>query len=169
MEIQLRPCPYCAEDIEDSVAVCPYCESDVTVTPTASVEATEAPKAKNSTGRTLVIAGALALLLGAYLPWASITSPFFGTISIAGYEVDGIFSGVIGLILLIGALITHGKPGRPYSVAATLLAIVAAIIVFPKFILPTSLAMGSIGSGLFVSAMGVFLAAVGGLVRVPER
>ena len=57
-------------------------------------------------GRQLVIVGAIPLLIGAALPWASVTS-IFGKISRAGYEGDGVYTGGIALLLLLGAVLSE--------------------------------------------------------------
>ena len=127
----------------------------------------------NSPGRTMVQLGALALVIGALLPWAHITAVFIGKVSKAGYEGDGTFTGGIGLLLLVGALASKGKVGKPYSPASTVFAVIVGLILLVDLAQIGSvgadmeLAVVQTGVGIYLSLVGAFLVFVGGLMRVP--
>lgn len=125
-------------------------------------------------GRQITLLGATALVIGALLPWVTATS-IFGSISINGYEGDGIITGGIGLLILISALLTKGKAGKRYSVAGTIFGAIVALLVFWE-ISNVNLAAenadyvrASVGSGLYLSMIGAILVVIGGLQRLsPE-
>jgi hypothetical protein len=49
-----------------------------------------------------VYAGAVAVIaLGVFLPWATLSAPFIGTLSKAGFEGDGIFALVFALVYVV--------------------------------------------------------------------
>jgi len=127
-------------------------------------------------GQQLSLIGAIGLLVGAMLPWATIQSALLGlSVSKAGYEGDGVFTGAIGLLLLIGAVVSKGKPGKRYSVATALLALVAFLILaFDLSNVSSAVTdageglLASVGPGIYVSIVGAILALVGGLQVVPQ-
>lgn len=113
-------------------------------------------------GQQLALLGALALLVGALLPWASVTSPILGlSLSKAGYEGDGMFTGAIGLLLLLGSVLYKGEPGRIYSIGTSILAFLGGVILLYDFSNISSLTsqagqgvMTSIGPGVYLSIVG---------------
>ncbi len=123
--------------------------------------------------RTTTLIGAAGLLLGMLLPWATITAPFVGTVTVAGYQGDGVITGGIGLLLLIGALVYKGKSGKMYSIASALLGLAAAAVAAPKIVtVGSALAgqssvIGGVGVGVYVTVIGGVIALVGGLMRMP--
>ena len=76
-------------------------------------------------GQQITLIGALALLIAAFLPWISLTE-LYGNVSgveqgiAIGWEGDGIMTGGIGLILIIGALLYKGWPGKRYSITGAM-------------------------------------------------
>ena len=127
-------------------------------------------------GQLLLVLGGLALIIGALLPWATLTSFLVGSFSRAGYEGDGIITGGIGILLLFGGLLVKGKPGKLYSLAGSFFALIAGLILVSDFSNVSGIVrdmdaeesmMASIGPGLYLSALGAVLALVGGLQRVP--
>jgi hypothetical protein len=142
---------------------------------TADSRAALEPKKATSTttGRTMVQLGALGLVIGALLPWAHITAAFVGKVSKAGYEGDGAFTGGIGLLILIGALVSKGKVGKPYSVASAVFSVIAGLILLVDLAQVGSIgadlefAVVQTGVGIYLSLVGAFLAFLGGLRRVP--
>ena len=127
-------------------------------------------------GQQLTLWGGICLVAGALLPWAKVTSTFLGmSISKAGYEGDGLFTGAIGLLLLISAILSKGKPGKVYSIASTIFAVIAGLILFSDLTGINSLVsnggssvMASAGVGIYVSIIGVVFAIIGGLQNVPS-
>lgn len=119
--------------------------------------------------------GAAALIGGALLPWVTASAGIF-SLSKAGYEGDGIFTGAIGVILLLGALLGKGKPGARFSVAGAILAVIAGLIgaydllnVSAKVAeISAGSVAASVGAGLYVTLLGAILGLVGGLQSVPE-
>jgi hypothetical protein len=128
-------------------------------------------------GQQLTMLGAIGLIIGALLPWASISS-IFGKISKAGYEGDGVITGAIGLLLLIGSLLNKGKSGKRYSIASAVFAIGAGIIGISDLmninsavadISSDSLVLASTGPGVYITIIGAVLALVGGLQKMPDE
>jgi hypothetical protein len=125
--------------------------------------------------RITTLVGATLLVVGALLPWATMTAPLVGIVNLYGYQGDGRITGGIGLLLFLGALITRATPGKRYSVAIGLLAALALLVAGLKVLsvgfaeaVVSGLATGSIGMGVWVSVLGATLAVVGGLTKVPE-
>ena len=119
----------------------------------------------------VTLVGAIGLVIGAVLPWAKIAS-IFGEITKAGYEGDGIFTGIIGGVLILGALLSKGKPGKRYSVASSLVAGIAGLIALFDLINVSSaisdlgsegIVMASVGAGLYITLLAALIAVVGGL------
>jgi hypothetical protein len=127
-------------------------------------------------GQQLTLFGAFGLLVGAFLPWATIASPLLGlSLSKAGYEGDGLFTGGVGLLLLLGSVISKGKPGRLYSIAGVVFSVLAGAILFMDLSSVRGVVsdvgedvIASVGPGVYVSIVGALLALVGGLQRVPS-
>jgi hypothetical protein len=129
-------------------------------------------------GQQVILIGAICLIVGTLLPWASVASVLGITISKAGYEGDGLISGGIGVLLLLSALLSKGKPGKMYSPAASVFALVAGVVAILDIINVSqvitrtsadSTVIASVGSGLYVTLLGALLGFVGGLVQVPLR
>lgn len=119
--------------------------------------------------RNMFLIGSMLLIIGALLPWAKMTTAF-GTMSLAGYEGDGIISGGIGVLLLIGGLLSKGKLNKPYSIAGAIFGCIAGLVVIPKIFsigsFTSDIAYTSAGAGIYVSILGVILVIVGGLKKV---
>lgn len=127
-------------------------------------------------GQTLCLIGGISLLFGALLPWATVRSLTLGlSLSKAGYEGDGIITGGFGLLLLIGAVVSKGKPGKTYSVVATILATLAGLASFSALTGVSGFSTGdkglvaSVGPGILLSLAGAVIALVGGLQTVPTN
>lgn len=127
-------------------------------------------------GQQLTLWGGICLVVGALLPWANLTSAFLGmSVSKAGYEGDGLITGAIGLLLLISAILAKGKSGKTYSIAATIFAVIAGLILISDLTGINRLVsnaesgvMASAGVGIYVSIIGAVLAVIGGLQKVPS-
>ena len=127
-------------------------------------------------GQQLTLLGAIGLVLGALLPWVKATT-VLGSISKAGYEGDGLITGAIGLILLIGTLLNKGKAGKRYSVASSIFGVIVLVIVGFDYLnvagavsdvqdMP-GVVDASVGAGLYLTLLAAFLVLVGGWQRVP--
>lgn len=125
----------------------------------------------------LTLLGASGLVVGALLPWVKVTT-LFGTLTKAGYEGDGLITGAIGVLLLVGALLHRGKPGQRYSVASAIFGmLVAAVVLFDYTNVASAIADtvdtpgvvdAAVGPGLYLTAVAALLVVVGGWHRVPE-
>lgn len=128
--------------------------------------------------RLLVIGGALALIVGGFLPWISVpnlfglSGPAYEGIEI-GWEGDGFLTTGIGLLLLLSELLLRRGSQRWFAIAGSVLAILAAMVVFLDFrrILEIDPAAGFYAAtdfGIYVTLAGALLALVGCLSkRVP--
>ena len=126
-------------------------------------------------GQKLTLLGAITLIIGMFLPWISVIS-ILGQVSTAGYADDGIFTGVIGVILLLIALLREERPGDRYSVPGAILALIAGLIgIFAFLRLHSAIAnipsdatlVASMGSGIYVTMLGAIFSLIGGLQRLP--
>ena len=121
----------------------------------------------------LSLLGGGALVFGALLPWFTHWDSIVQYLwSFAGYEGDGILTGGIGLLLLIGALVSKRKPGKLYSIPTAVLAAIAGSILLhdlfnpPDFLTYPPGSIVSAGPGIYLSITGAILALAGGFQRV---
>jgi hypothetical protein len=121
----------------------------------------------------IILIGSSALLLGAFLPWISVPN-LFGKVGAAyegieiGWEGDGIVTGGIGLLLLLGVLMFKGRFGKRFSLAEVILAFLAGTIVFQDFLRiaeidPATGVIAATDVGLYVTLLGALVALVGGV------
>ncbi len=74
----------------------------------------------------LTLGGAVAVIVGSFLPWATVTAPFVGHISKAGTDGDGKFTLVVGIaIAVLAAVALAGYRNRILAIAILVLAGVA--------------------------------------------
>lgn len=123
------------------------------------------------TASILTALGGGLLVLGAILPWAVVRSGL-GSIETPGIEGDGVFSLGCGVLIGLIGLVRFDKPISPAGKLVVLaLAALAAYVVVQVFTgLSTAIGdlegdtvRGAIGTGLYVSGLGVLLSFVGGL------
>jgi hypothetical protein len=119
----------------------------------------------------LLVGGAL-VAVGSFLPWIS-ASTFLGTLSRSGLDGggDGVFTLAAGAILaLFGGLVLSGRPVT--RVTRALLWIVVAFLTLIWILdfsdirdrvdlVSSEFAQGSIGSGMWVMAVGAITSVVG--------
>jgi hypothetical protein len=122
--------------------------------------------------RTVVILGAVLVMLAAWLPWSSLPSFLVGDLARQGFAAGGFLKFGLSVLALLGLLL----PWRPLdrvSLLAAILAVVinvASLIAFVRVVqLSTSLELDlgaqlrSIGSGLYLTFAGAWLMLFGGL------
>lgn len=107
------------------------------------------------TGALTSLAGGAVLALGAFMPWATL-----GVFSKAGIDGDGVLTAAAGGGIALLAIIMLANPGRALPVVAFLAAMGAiGIIYYDMWDIYTSVV--HIGSGLYVSWLGVTAAGIG--------
>ena len=127
--------------------------------------------------RVLIIIGGMILIIGSRLPWMSVPvlfgveGPTYEAIEI-GWEDNGIVTGSIGLILLLGGLFLGGRHGAKYSVPGAVLAALTIIVVAGCVgrvfeINPSAGFLAATGVGLYVTLVGGLVALVGVLLKKP--
>ncbi len=127
-------------------------------------------------GQQILFIGSLGLIIGALLPWATVTSGVFGvSLNVAGYQMYGMVTGALGLVFMIVSMASKGTPGKTYS-TPTIVIGVAAILLLASVLMNLNRAVSqadsgglltAIGPGLLMSIAGAVLATVGGLQEVP--
>lgn len=150
---------------------------------TASIPATPRPKAQRvkarrstGSGGTLVavLLGAVLLVVGALLPWASAETPF-ATLTAKGVEGDGVLT--LGAGLLVALLITLGSGRRGPALMCVIVGLLAGLVALVDMSnLADALAeleqdeslllAPSIGVGLWLTAIGAGVVVVGSLASM---
>jgi hypothetical protein len=126
-------------------------------------------------GRTLVLVGSLALIVGGFLPWISVpnlfglSGPSYEGIEV-GWEGDGFRTAGIGLILLLSELLLSGVAHRWFVITEGVLAILAATVVILDFrrileIAPEAGFYAATDIGIYVTLVGALLALIGCLSK----
>ena len=125
--------------------------------------------------RVLIGLGVVAVVIGALLPWASITAVFIGTISFAGTEGDGMLTLVGGLVAGAAAIPAVLLGRRLIWGLAILIMLAGAAIGFVAVYdmgnlqsaigdMPRDVpAKASIGIGLWITLLGALSLISGGL------
>ncbi len=77
---------------------------------------------------------------------------------------------------VISGLLAKGKPGKTYSIAVVIFAVISGLILLFGLSNVNSLVSGtesgvmaSVGPGIYVSIVGAIIALIGGLQKVPAR
>jgi hypothetical protein len=123
----------------------------------------------------LVIAGAIALAVGSFLPWVKASAgPFTATTN--GTSGDGVLTLILaGLIVLLFAVV---KPRRFAAIVTTVLAVIVALITLydtgnissraHDLANGTSGVSASVGVGLILAAAAAFAILIGGIIGIVE-
>jgi len=125
--------------------------------------------------RKQLLIGAIVILVGSIMPWGRVTT-VFGTMTINGTEGDGVITIVLGGILLLVALAHKGTPGKLYSVAGVVLALIALYVSGATMLrmggaaagIDSEYASAGVGSGVFVTIVGSILAAIGSSKKIAD-
>lgn len=191
------PCPRCGESIPAIARECRFCgvvlqqdHSDlsanppppppppVPIAPTDAEFQVNRGNPRNLPGG-LTMAGGILLAVGSFLPWITVTAMFVGTISRNGVEDggDGLYSLGLGVVIcIIGYLFRTGT--RRMAIPTAILGTLSLGIVILEWSFVGDRVEGaknkegaivSIGSGIYVMALGAVLTILGGLLMTLVR
>jgi len=127
--------------------------------------------------RVLIIIGGVILVVGSRLPWMSVPvlfgveGPTYEAIEI-GWEDNGVVTGGIGLVLLLGGLFLGGRRRARYSVPGAVLAALAIVVVagcvWRVFeVNPSAGFFAATDVGLYTTFVGGLVALVGVVLKKP--
>lgn len=110
-----------------------------------------------------VLVGALAVvLIGSFLPWATVTAPFIGTINKNGVEGDGLIVAVISGLGLFQLLFGSKKKGQVPSTSIWVGLVVAAVCIYD--IVDVQSANEDLEIGVIQVGVGLWMSTAGALV-----
>ncbi len=114
----------------------------------------------------MLVGGALAIVGGLFLPWATLTAPIVGTLSVYGSQGDGIFAAGAGALAIVAGILTlNGKVGTAPKVLAGIGTAVVALIVLIDFPSVTETvsdtALAQVGTGMYALIVAAGLLVVG--------
>ncbi len=176
----LRECPECGHDVSDKAEACPNCGHPVNQELSwLSAEASSVPASENFEAQGALIAvlfGAGAIIVGSFLPWASITS-IFGTIEIAGTSGDGIITLGAGAVIALAAVVVLGQKRASPAGAVVILggAAISGFVAINTIgnlagsIEITETLISTIGGGLWLVLLGAGVAFLAGFGAIPNR
>jgi len=119
--------------------------------------------------------GALTALIGSVSPWATVTAPFIGKVSVNGTDGDGVITLILaiaagGCALGIAAAASHGWFGMGAIAAGLTITVIAAVDLnnLQSVVEEAEAISGSIsvGGGLIATLAGGIITVVGGGVGV---
>jgi hypothetical protein len=121
--------------------------------------------------KTLMIIGSVMMIVSLFTPILTLSTGLFSR-SMNGYETDLVFSGIIGVILLIVALSKKGTPGKRYAPWAAIIAGIAIFNVISVFVRLVGVDTGSnvsssMGIALPLCGLGSLLTLVASLTQIP--
>jgi hypothetical protein len=124
----------------------------------------------------LLFLGGAGLLIATFLPWV-IYSSVFGNYYLIhwGYEGNGIITGNIGLLFIIGLIIRKGNFRKSDFIAGSILTALAgalllyniADVIYSATHYTESGADTDLGSGLYLGIIGAMLILFGGILNAP--
>lgn len=122
--------------------------------------------------RTIFIIGAVFMSISIFLPWLRLEN------NIYGYEMDGIFVGIVGIIaLVIGLTYKNVRPQKPYFIWGLLGVITSCGLIYQLvhllIVMTTNLNAIDmfnevLGSGVLFASLGTLLLFVGSLLHTPK-
>ena len=181
-------CPNCGKPRQGALRYCGTCGFDYasSVAPAESAAASTASPAPATTGSAspasiAVIAGGLLVAVGSFLPWVT-ASTVFGSLSRSGIDAggDGWVTLVAGTVIAVLGLATVTRPNRAANLLVAIGAAGAAIIFAIDFsdvqgrvsaIESSSegMALGGVGIGLWMVALGAITTFVASLMRRKDK
>lgn len=173
-------CPNCGKQRQEGMRYCSSCGYDYG---NAAAPASDATAATAVPGLSLrpasiaVIVGGALIALASFLPWVT-AQTIFGSISRSGIDGggDGVVTLIAGGLIVVLGLVTLRRPNRAANILIAVAAAVAAVI----FAIDLSdvqgrvsdleadsegLALGGVGIGLWLVALGAVIAFVGSIMR----
>ena len=139
-----------------------------------------APAPEATGPKWLVLGGVAGVALGSLLPWAEITAPFVGTVTVAGTDGDGVltlFGAVITGVLAVVAFGARRSTGALIGALVVAL-LVAAVAVIDMVDVSDRIGdveggdvaiQASIGIGLWIVLLGAAAAVVGTALALSSR
>lgn len=121
-------------------------------------------------GQIVMLCGAGALILGAFLPWVKLSAPFVGTVTMAGTDNggDGWLMVVAGVVIGALALTQKGPMAFIGSVVAVLTGLVLIYdgqdIAGRLADIDDDIATADFGAGFYLCAAGAIASLVGGII-----
>jgi hypothetical protein len=126
--------------------------------------------------KTLMILGAAGILLGSFLPWATVRSTFPAMeLTVTGLDGDGLFSIPLGIVLLLAGLLKNPPPGKNAGALTIIVGFIAAFFaIFELINILTELGTSfsgittSLGAGVPVMLIGALVFLIGAGQNTPE-
>ena len=177
-------CPNCGKPRQGALRFCSSCGFDYAMSEASTSAAGVVVPAEAAASTTsmrpasiAVVAGGLLIAIGSFLPWVT-ASTIFGSISRSGVDRGGdgyITLAAGGLIALLG-LVTLTRPNRGANLAIAIAAAAAGVIFALDFsdiqervadleAGSEGLALGGVGPGLWMVALGAITSFVASLMR----
>lgn len=122
--------------------------------------------------RIIILIGAAAVIIGSFMPWATLTS-FLGDINKNGTEGDGAITLVMGILIGLAAVFSKPRSGKRGSWVAVVLGVLVGLIAIidiadiERLANDVPFAEINVGIGLYVVLIGAVIAVVGGLIQWP--